>query len=60
MNRINRRRLAKEIRAIQAEMENAGKSGITRPSTSTWATECVTIRNKDGVLRVCREYRALQ
>lgn len=59
MTNKNRRRLPKEIRTIQEEVGNPGKSGLTRPSISTWATECVTVKNKDGILRVCHEYPAI-
>lgn len=54
-----RRRSPEEVRIIQAEVEKLEKRGIIRPSTSTWAAECVTVRKKDGTVRICQDYRAL-
>lgn len=55
----SRRRSPEEVRIVLAEVEKLDKCGIIRPSTWTWAAEWVTVRKKDGTVRVCQDYRAL-
>ena len=43
--------------AIQREVMYLAEAGINRKSTSAWAARCVTVRKKDGSLRLCQEYR---
>ena len=45
--------------AIQREVKQLAGAGIIRKSSSAWAARCVTVRKKDGTLRPCQDYRAL-
>ena len=44
---------------IKAEIEALLSAGVIRPSQSPWASPVVTVRKKDGSLRMCIDYRAL-
>ena len=44
---------------IKAEIEALLAAGVIRPSTSPWASPVVAVRKKDGSLRMCIDYRAL-
>ncbi|MGL5708693.1 MAG: reverse transcriptase domain-containing protein [Aeromonas sp.] len=44
---------------INTEIENMLKQGIIQPSTSPWCSRVVPIRKKNGKLRLCVDYRAL-
>lgn len=48
-----------EADAVQLEVKKLADRGIIRKSTSAWAARCVTVREKDGSLRLCQDYRAL-
>lgn len=48
-----------EADAIQLEVKKLADRGIFCKSTSTWAARCVTVRKKDGTLRLCQDYRTL-
>ena len=50
---------AEEADVIQLEVKKLADRGVIRESTSAWATICVTVRKKDGNLRLCQDYRAL-
>ena len=43
--------------AIQREVKNLAEWGSIRKSTPAWAARCVTVRKKDGTLRLCQDYR---
>lgn len=43
--------------AIEADVAKLLERGIIRPSSSPWAAACVTVRKKDGTLRLCQDYR---
>ncbi|CAM9317514.1 unnamed protein product, partial [Sphacelaria rigidula] len=45
--------------AIQDKVQKLGERGIIEQSTSAWAAACVTMRKKNGSLRLCQEYRGL-
>ena len=38
--------------AIQREVKQLAGAGIIRKSSSAWAARCVTVRKKDGTLRL--------
>ena len=47
-----RREVAKQLAKMQRE-------GVIRPSSSPWASAIVLVRKKDGMLRICVDYRHL-
>ncbi|CAN0495502.1 unnamed protein product, partial [Laminaria digitata] len=51
--------LPEEADAVQLEVKKLADRGIIRKSTFSWAARCVTVRKKDGTLRLCQDYRAL-
>ncbi len=44
---------------IDQEVSNMLEKGIIRPSTSSWAAPIVLVTKKDGTMRFCIDYRAL-
>ena len=48
--------LQKEIRA---EIDKLLDIGVIEPSTSAWSSPLVPVRKRDGTLRMCIDYRAL-
>lgn len=45
--------------AVKEEVQKLLTLGIIKPSTSPWAAPIVTVRKKDGSLRMCVDYRKL-
>ncbi|CAM9901154.1 unnamed protein product, partial [Sphacelaria rigidula] len=45
--------------AIQDEVQKLAERGTIEPSRSAWAAACVTVRKKDGSLRLCQDFRGL-
>ncbi|CAN0415651.1 unnamed protein product [Scytosiphon promiscuus] len=45
--------------AVQSEVRKLADGGVIRKSTSAWAARCVTVRKRDGTLRLCQYYRGL-
>ena len=45
--------------AVKRELEEMLSCGIIEPSTSDWASPLVTVKKKDGSLRLCVDYRWL-
>ena len=43
-----------EADAVQLKVKKLADRGIIRKSNSLWAARCVTVREKDGTLRLCR------
>ena len=49
-----------EVReAVVKEIEKLTNAGIARPSSSPWASPVAMVRKKDGVWRMCVDYRRL-
>ena len=48
-----------ETEMIQSEVNLLASRGIIRKSSSAWAAPCVVVPKKDGTLRLCQDYRAL-
>ena len=44
---------------ITDQLEKMQASGVIEPSDSPWASPVVLVRKKDGTLRFCVDYRAL-
>ena len=44
---------------INVQLANMQAQGVIHPSTSPWASPVVLVRKKDGTLRFCVDYRAL-
>ena len=44
---------------VHAKLKTMAELGIIEPSKSSWASPLVTVRKKDGRLRLCGDYRCL-
>ena len=44
---------------VQKELMDMEREGIIDPSTSEWASTLVIVKKKDGMLRLCVDYRRL-
>ena len=54
-----RRFSPEERQMIREEVAKLLERGIVRPSKSPWAAQCVCVRKKDGTMRLCIDWRAL-
>ena len=43
--------------AVETEIEKLLENGVARPSTSPWASPVVMVKKKDGLWRMCVDYR---
>ena len=48
-----------ETDMIQSEVDLLASRGVIRKSSSAWEAPCVVVPKKDGTLRLCQDYRAL-
>ncbi len=48
-----------ELAAIKKQVEHLIQVEFVRPSKSPWASPVLLVSNKDGIVRLCVEYRAL-
>ena len=44
---------------IREETKKLLDRGIIRPSNSPWAAQCLCVKKKEGTLRLCIDWRAL-
>jgi hypothetical protein len=48
-----------ELKELQMQLEELLKKGYIRPSVSPWRAPVVFVKNKDGTLRFCIDFRQL-
>ncbi len=48
-----------ELAEIKSRVSNLLYKGLIEPSTSPWGAPILFARKKDGTLRMCTDYRAL-
>ncbi|XP_070017120.1 uncharacterized protein [Nicotiana sylvestris] len=48
-----------ELRELKEQLKDFLDKGFIRPSTSPWGAPVIFVRNKDGSLRICIDYRQL-
>ena len=53
------RMAAPELAELKKQLEELQKSGFIRPSSSPWGAPILFVKKKDGSMRMCVDYRAL-
>ena len=53
------RMAAPELAELKKQLEELQQSGFIRPSSSPWGAPVLFVKKKDGSLRMCVDYRAL-
>jgi len=48
-----------ELRELKEQLKDLLENGFIRPSVSPWGALVLFLRNKDGTLRMCIDYRQL-
>ena len=48
-----------ELKELKAQLKDLLEKGFIRPSSSPWRAPVLFVRNKDGSLRMCIDYRQL-
>ena len=48
-----------ELRELKAQLEELLSKGFIRPSISPWGAPVLLVKKKDGILRLCIDYRQL-
>ena len=49
-----------ELRELKAQLEELLSKGFIRPSISPWGAPVLFVKKKDGILRLCIDYRQLK
>ena len=50
---------ANELAEMKKQIEELLEKGYVRPSTSPWGAPVLFVKKKDGTMRMCVDYRAL-
>ena len=50
---------ASELAELKKQLEELQRSGFIRPSSSLWGAPVLFVKKKDGSMRLCIDYRAL-
>ena len=50
---------ASELAELKKQLEELQRIGFIRPSSSPWGAPVLFVKNKDGSMRLCVDYRAL-
>ena len=53
------RMAASELAKLKKQLEELQQSGFIRPSSSPWGAPVLFVKKKDGSMRLCVDYRAL-
>ena len=53
------RMAASELAELKKQLEELQRIGFIRPSSSPWGTPVLFVKKKDGNMRLCVDYRAL-
>ena len=48
-----------ELKELQAQIQELLEKGFIRPSHSPWGAPVLSVKKKDGTLRMCIDYREL-
>ena len=48
-----------KLRELKVQLEELLSKGLTRPSISPWGAPVLFVKKKDGILRLCIDYRKL-
>jgi hypothetical protein len=48
-----------ELKELQMQLEELLKKGYIRPSISPWGPPIIFVKNNDGTLRLCIDFRQL-
>ena len=53
------RMAASELVELKKQLEELQRIGFIRPSSSPWGAPVLFVKKKDGIMRLCVDYRAL-
>jgi hypothetical protein len=59
MSKTPYRRSTLELKELQMQLEEPLNKGYIRPSVSPWGAPLLSVKNKDGTLRLCIDFRQL-
>ena len=51
--------VASELAELKKQLEELQRIGFIRPSSSPWGAPVLFVKKKDGSMRLCVDYRAL-